>query len=289
MTSQNIKSYLKSINPRSPIFIVGVFSVVLLLLIALTVRSRVADQEQLNTIAQATPTPKDTFVPKSEIVPGQINVKFKDGLTDLQTSNSLLKYNARIKSTITGINVKVVTVPLGQEDSVRAGLIKDGVVKYAEPDHVAHGTFSPNDTDFGNQYGLNNTGQTIKGNSGKANADIHIQEAWDVTKGKGMTVAVLDTGLDLSHPEFTGGKVGLQKVFVTNSIDDGFGHGTHTAGIVSANTNNTTGIAGTCPDCGLMIGKVLDDSGNGPYSVIEQGITLPKDNGSKVISMSLGR
>ena len=116
MTSQNIKSYLKRINPRSPIFIVGVFSFVLLLLIALTVRSRVADQEQLNTIAQATPTPKDTFVPKSEIVPVQINVKCKDGLTDLQPSNSLLKYNARIDSTITGINVRVVTVPLGQAD-----------------------------------------------------------------------------------------------------------------------------------------------------------------------------
>ncbi len=284
---QKIKSFISRINPRSPIVITIIFSAILLFLIVVAIANRSAQENQLTSNSLLTPTPTSKFVPKSEYIKGQINVKFKDGLTDAVINGRLLKYNAQIKSTISGINVKVIAVPVGQEAAVRVALVKEGIVKYAELDHIAHGTFVPNDANFPNQYGLNNKGQSIKGHKGKANADIHIEEAWDVTKGSGMNIVILDTGIDLNHPEFSD-KVVLQKIFITNSIDDGYGHGTHTAGILAANTNNNQGIAGACPDCKLIVGKVLDDTASGPYSVISQGITWAADNNAKVISMSLG-
>src|SRR5476649_2810155 len=130
--------------------------------------------------------------------------------------------------------------------------------------------------------GLANVGQSItmsingntKTQKGIVNDDIHAEAAWDVSKGDGVKVAVLDTGIDLSHPDLAG-KVVAQKVFVstsTTTIDDKFGHGTHVAGIIAANTNNGQGIAGVCPDCTLLIAKTMKDDGTGTTDVISQGI-----------------
>lgn len=280
---EKFKTFLTRFNPHSKVFIIGVFCAIFLTLIFITIRARISQQDQTKTI-QPTPTPR-ALIPGRDFVQGQISVKFQEGLSDSEINNSLVKYNARIKSTITGINVKVVEVPIGQEETVRKQLIGEGIVKYADLDYVAH-TLT-NDTNFANQYWLKNTGQSIKGQAGNPNADIKAEQAWNVTKGAGVKVAILDTGLDMNHPELAS-KVVLQKVFNTNSIDDQFGHGTHVAGIVSAITGNTQGIAGTCPDCQLIIGKVMDDSGYGAYSVISQGMTWAADNGAKVINMSLG-
>lgn len=293
---EKIKAYILRINPRSPKVIAALFSFVLIILIlgALSVRdqeNRLVKTQQNNPGAYVTPLPTPTLTPGKDYVEGQINIKFKSGLTDTEINNNLLKYNARIKSTISGINTKVISVPAGSEETVRKQLIRDGIVEYAELDFKARAQFTPNDTNFANQWGLSNAGQAIEGYvgkpiSGKAGADIHVKEAWDVTKGNGVKVAVLDTGIDINHPDFSG-KIADQKIFATASIDDKFSHGTHTAGIVAANTNNGQGVAGTCPDCKLMIGKVLDDTGSGAYSGIADGITWAADNGAKVISMSL--
>ncbi len=282
-----IKSLLSRINPRSPIFIAAIFSTFFIFLILVTLQLRVQQQQESNT-AQNLPTLTPPLVPGKDFVQGQINVKFKDGLTDAEINNSLSKYDARIKSTISGINVKVVEVPAGQEEAVRAQLIKDGLVKYAELDVVIHVLVSPNDTNYNLQYGLKNMGQMIQSQVGTTNADVHAEAAWEVTKGTGIKVAVLDTGLDLNHPEFAG-RVAAQRVFVTSSIDDAYGHGTHVAGVIAANSNNGQGIAGVCPECQLMIGKVADDRGGSSVSLVSQGINWAADNNSKVISMSLAR
>ena len=100
----------------------------------------------------------------------------------------------------------------------------------------------------------------------------------------------MDTGIDQAHPDLPiGEKVVLQKDFTgSGSVNDFYGHGTHVSGIVSATTNNSAGVAGTCPDCRLLNGKVLNDSGSGVYSWITNGIICAADNGAKVINMSLG-
>ncbi|HSW47555.1 MAG TPA: S8 family serine peptidase [Candidatus Saccharimonadales bacterium] len=294
---EKIKSYITRINTRNPIFIAVVFSLFFLFLILIVLQSRVQQGRENNT-AQVIPTitPTPPLIPGKDFVQGQINVKFKEGLTDAQINSILSKYNARIKSTISGINVKVIEVPIGQEDVVRKRLIIDGIVKYADFDHIMHAQFAPNDTNFGNQWGLANTGKEYwyqpKGapriNSvGIPGDDIHAQAAWEVTKGTNIKVAVLDSGIDMDQPDLAG-KVILQKVFITSSIDDKVGHGTHVAGIVSANTNNGQGVAGVCPECQLIIGKAMDDSGSGTDAILAEGITWASDNGAKVINMSVG-
>lgn len=283
------KSYLQTINPKSPVVIAGVGVVLVLILTLLFTSLRVgSDQgENREKITQVSPTPFPPRVlqPGRDYVPGQLIVKFKDGVTVTQMNQVLSKYDASVKTTITGINNTVITIPVGKEKAISEGLVKEAIVKYAELDHVAHAL--TNDARFGEQYGLKNTGQSIKGNSGVSGADSKLEAAWEVTKGGGVKIAILDTGIDMNHADLAA-KVSGQKVFITGSIDDQFGHGTHVAGILAAVTNNNTGIAGTCPDCSLIIGKVLDDSGNGPYSVIAQGVTWAADSQVKVISMSLG-
>jgi thermitase len=285
---ERINGNLQRINPKSPVFIAAVgFALVLFLTFIFTIFNVGSRQDEKDEIATVSPTPipaKD-LTPGRDYVPGQLIVKFKEGVTQNEINQTLAKYNASVKTTITGINSTVISIPPGEEDEIRKSLSTESIVKYAELDHVAHAL--TNDPQFSNQYGLKNTGQSIKGQAGTNGADSKLESAWGITKGNGVKIAVLDTGIDMSHPDLAS-KVSAQKILITSSIDDQFGHGTHVAGIVAAVTNNSQGIAGACPDCTMIIGKVLDDSGNGPYSVIAQGITWAADSGAKVINMSLG-
>lgn len=223
---------------------------------------------------------------KTEVT-GQIIVHFKPGVTDAEITAVLNQYNASIKGKIPGINSTVVSVQPGQENSVRQALSTNPIVKYSEPDYIQHVLMVPNDQFFANQWDLANTGQTIQGNKGTPNADIHAEQGWDVSQGAGVKVAIIDTGIDLSHPDLAS-KVVAQKIIVTTSINDMFGHGTHVAGIIAADTNNGTGVAGVCPQCQLIIIKAMDDNGLGQTSNLATAITWAADNGAKVINMSEG-
>lgn len=235
---------------------------------------------------------KDAVVPSiapsgKDRAPGQLVVKFKPGVTDAQITEQLRPLNAKIQRKIPGINATVIAVPVGKENAVMSALAKEPIVKYAEPDYIQKVNYVPNDTYYKNQWGLANTGQLIKNKAGKANADINVQTAWDVSKGAGIKVAVLDTGIDTTHPDLAS-KIVAQKVFTTSTIDDKFGHGTHVAGIVAAKTNNSLGISGTCPECQLIVGKVMGDDGQGLVSNVTTGITWAVDNDAKVINLSEG-
>jgi len=127
---------------------------------------------------------------------------------------------------------------------------------------------------------------------------INAPEIWGQTKGKGIVVAVLDTGCATDHPDLQGQIIG-GKNFTNdwnadpnNFYDNNF-HGTHVAGTIAAN-NFGSGIVGVAPECQLLIGKVLDSRGGGDYATIIQGIFWAVDwrgpNGerARVISLSLG-
>lgn len=263
--------------------------ITILLLLAFVVRITGLEEEAPQP--SETEEPKETIVPKvptkSSYVEGQIIVKFKEGTSDAVINQRLKPFDAKIKEKIEGINSTIVSVPPGQEERVREAIAKDPLVQYAEPDYIQTVQFVPNDTYFKNQWGLANAGLIIGGKAGTATNDINIESAWDVTKGNGVKVAVIDTGIDMNHPDLSG-KVVAQKVFTTTSIDDKFGHGTHVAGVIAANTNNSQGIAGVCPDCKLLVAKAMNDSGLGSNSVLAQAIIWATDNGAKVINMSEG-
>ncbi|MFI7064099.1 S8 family peptidase [Kribbella sp. NPDC050124] len=119
---------------------------------------------------------------------------------------------------------------------------------------------------------------------------IGAPEAWQAGyTGKGVKVAVLDTGIDATHPDLVG-KVEASQSFITGqAVADGHGHGTHVADtIVGSGAASGGRYKGVAPDATLLVGKVLDDTGNGPASSIIAGMEWAAAQGADVISMSLG-
>ena len=123
---------------------------------------------------------------------------------------------------------------------------------------------------------------------------IHADQAWAKTKGAGITIAIVDTGIDLGHPDLAGKIVGHYDctsgscVGGTGAGNDDNGHGSHVAGIAAATTGNGIGIAGVAPAAKLMAVKVLDSSGSGSCPDIVTGIRFASDHGARVINLSLG-
>lgn len=226
--------------------------------------------------------------PETDRVPAQILVKFKAQTSQAVIDAQFRSHNAKVTGRVAALDVLVVGVSQATEDRVITALSKNPNVEYAEPDGLAFVSFVPNDPYFAaNQWGLENTAQTIKGTVGTVDADINAPTAWDITTGSAK-VAILDTGIDQAHPDLSS-KIDFQQNFTdSSSVDDFYGHGTHVSGIVAATTNNGTGVAGVCPNCRLLNVKVLNDSGSGAYSWISNGIIWATNNGAKVINMSLG-
>jgi len=179
--------------------------------------------------------------------------------------------------------------------AVRA-LASNQDVEYVEPDAVARITGSaapliPNDSYFSYQWALQNTGQTLilgsKSITGTAGADINAPAAWDILTGSAnIVLAVLDSGIAASHPEFAGRLVAGVN-FVGTSTEDDNGHGTAVASVAAATGGNGQLMAGVDWNCKIMPVKVIDAQGNAPYTAIIQGLTYAADNGAKVINLSL--
>ena len=108
--------------------------------------------------------------------------------------------------------------------------------------------------------------------------------------GRGINVAVLDTGLDFEHPDFVGRQITRRSFVEGQSEQDGQGHGTHTAGTVAGPMRSSIGRRyGVAPDVNLHIGKVLNNSGTGKEGEILDGMNWAIDQKCVAISMSLGR
>lgn len=108
--------------------------------------------------------------------------------------------------------------------------------------------------------------------------------------GKGIKIAVLDTGLDLSHPDFAGRVLKTQSfVEGVDTVQDGHGHGTHCAGVACGTARPTRMPRfGVAPDADLFVGKVLNDAGTGTDSDIFGGLSWAIASGCDIVSMSLG-
>jgi subtilisin family serine protease len=134
---------------------------------------------------------------------------------------------------------------------------------------------APNDPYYSLQYGLEL---------------INAPKGWKYQKGSSkITIAVLDTGVDLTHPDLAGKLVAGYNFIANNDTpQDDNGHGTGVAGICAAMTDNGTGIAGVSWGASIMPVKVLDASGNGSFTNAAQGIIWAADHGAQVINLSLG-
>ncbi|MGF7031986.1 subtilisin family serine protease [Paenibacillus mucilaginosus] len=120
--------------------------------------------------------------------------------------------------------------------------------------------------------------------------EIATEVGWNVSKGSSdVIVAVVDTGVDLDHPDLKDQLVsGINIVDPNSKPYDDVGHGTHVAGVIGALTNNNLGVAGMSWYNRIMPIKVLDQTGAGSTYAVAQGIIWATDHGAKVINMSLG-
>jgi subtilisin family serine protease len=148
------------------------------------------------------------------------------------------------------------------------------LVAYAEPNYIRTLMRTPNDAVIGQQWAL---------------SSIHAFEAWDITTGSDITIALLDTGVSRSHPDLKGKLLpGYDFANDDGDSSDDEGHGTYTAGVAAANSDNSTGIAGICWKCKILPIKLLNRYGQGEDASIARGIRWAVDQGARVISMSLG-
>jgi thermitase len=157
-------------------------------------------------------------------------------------------------------------------------LEQDPDVKSVSYNYVGEATWVPDDTYYGKQWALPN---------------IKASGAWDIERGsRDIKIAMLDSGLDFRHPDLPSypvsrGVVG-QKDFVNNDSDasDDLGHGTVMTSVAAATTNNTRGVAGVCPNCSLLIAKVLDANSKVQASNAIAGVDWAIGQRANVINMS---
>lgn len=118
---------------------------------------------------------------------------------------------------------------------------------------------------------------------------IGADSAWSVGTGKGITIAVVDTGAHLAHEDLSARLVPGRNFVTPNAQpQDDNGHGTHVAGIAAATANNGLGVVGVAPAARIMPVKVLKADGSGTYTNAAAGIRWAVDNGAHVVNLSLG-
>lgn len=266
----------------------------------------------VNAIVQ-TPGRADDDTGLRPHVPGEVLVRFDPARCEIpaQDDGDALATIAAAKG-CTGMEVvryssNLACLALAEDESVTAAcarLSADPDVVYVQPNYQYQPRIIPDDTHLDLQYHLHNTGQSIQSQSGIAGADIQAADAWDINTGHGIIVAVLDTGVDYTHPDLSS-----QMWDGTNCVDvngdplgdcihgydfssgddkdpkpSGSSHGTHIAGIVGALGNNGIGTAGAIWDVQIMAVR----SSALTSSELMQGVYFASHNGAKVINASWG-
>ncbi len=199
--------------------------------------------------------------------PGRILVKLRPGVAIQEVSDG---------KPIPRIGVTSVPVEEGKELETVQRLRQSPGVEFAEPDYIVRAFVEPNDPLFSfYQWNLK---------------IIRADAAWDIDVGKdNVTVAVIDTGVDLSHPDLATKLVpGINMMYPGLPPQDDNGHGSHVAGIAAAASNNGTGVAGISWGAKILPVKVLDAFGMGSVADLAQGIIWAADHGARVMNISSG-
>ncbi|MFE8702416.1 S8 family peptidase [Cytobacillus sp. FJAT-54145] len=153
------------------------------------------------------------------------------------------------------------------------------IVEFAEPNYIflQNQITAPNDIFYTERYQWNLPA-------------IEIEKGWNITRGKkDVIIAVVDTGVDLNHPDLKRRLTkGYNAIDDNHNPDDDNGHGTHVAGIIASETNNREGMAGVTWFNKIMPIKALGKDGYGSSYDIANGIIWATDHGADVINLSLG-
>jgi subtilisin family serine protease len=237
---------------------------------------------------------------------GELLVRFRPNVAALDIDALLQANRAERAGRLRGQSgIERLRLTAGSDPTaVAATLQSSQLVDLAEPNYlIMADQVSPDDPRFSEQWALRNTGN--------AGTDINAGQAWESTTGSKRTViAVIDSGIDFTHPDLSNNQWG-NSLELANDLDDdrnGFindfhgwdfvantkeikdeqGHGTAVAGIIAAQGNNATGITGVMWSAGLMSVRVLDKTGTGDIASAVEAIDYAVTNGAQVINCSWG-
>jgi subtilisin family serine protease len=186
-----------------------------------------------------------------------------------------------VETAIPEIGVMSVALGPGGLPALRTRLADDPRVESVRPDQPVQLRYSPNDFAI-----THNDVHAPSGDLGQWNL---IREggprAWDLSRGTGAEVAMIDSGVDGGHPDISSRIAAAAAFGASSPTSDPIGHGTHTAGLACGDSDNGFGIASMGFDCSLFIAKLTFP---GPCSNVADAITAAANRNSDVISMSLG-
>lgn len=272
--------------------------------------------------ADALPSLVDSHEGGEPYVDGEVLVRFRtDNPRDSRdVKGPAMRAHARLGAVIVedfsslGLGgAQLVRVPENRsvEDAI-AAYRDDPDVLYAEPNYLVHINGLPNDPALSEQWGLRNTGQVIEEQRGTAGADIDAALAWGRERGSNeIVVAVVDTGIDYTHPDLRANSWRNPGEVAGNRLDDdrnGYiddvygwdfrnmdaeplddnGHGTHLAGIIGAVGNNRIGGSGVMHQVRLMPLKFLGSNGRGSTASEVKAILYARAAGADIICCSFG-
>jgi len=211
-----------------------------------------------------------------DVVAGQILVKFKPSISSQSISALNSANNVRVITRLPSLGVYNLSGERSVAELLAAYDPKTNPnVEYAEPNHLCVGlSTTPNDPSFNQQWGLTN---------------IKAPQTWDLQKGlSSVIIAVVDSGADLNHEDLKNRVIaGHDYVDGDDVPSDELGHGTHVAGIIGAQANNSVGVAGVNWDCRLLIIRVLNANNYGTSVNFAAGVDYARTHGAKVINLSL--
>lgn len=203
----------------------------------------------------------------AENLPDEVIVRFKDAARELPGATRLRDLPLR------GTAVYKVNKS-GYALQAAEAWEEDADIDYIEPNYVYHAVATPNDPSWSSSWGV---------------AGINAPSIWPFTQGEGVKVAVIDTGVDASHPDLAGRVLpGADLVNDDGDAGDDHGHGTHVAGTIAALVNNGLDVGGVAPQAKIIPIKVLNASGQGYNADIANGVLEAADRGAKIINLSLG-
>lgn len=206
-------------------------------------------------------------------VGARVLVQPRPGLSAAEFDRILKPHGGRRAQSIRQLNVHVIELPeQANVPAVVEALRRSRHIKFAEPDGVLPAALTPNDPQYPYAWHL---------------PKIGAPSAWDSAQGSGVTVAILDSGVDAAHPDLQGRLVPGRNFYDNNDdTTDLTGHGTAVAGIVAAAANNAVGVASVGFGAKIMPMRVTDASGSGYYSLMAAALTTAADNGVRVANIS---
>lgn len=224
-------------------------------------------------LAVGTPAAAQTTQNTEQWVPGRLLVQPRPGLSDDELAKILKAHGGKSVGRIPRINVHIVQLPPNASEKAIAALIaKNPHIKFAERDMIVKPEGTANDLYYSSAWHL---------------AKIGVSAAWDSSSGQGITVAILDSGVDGNHPDLAANMVPGWNVYSNNSdTSDVYGHGTKVAGTVAAATNNSIGVAAVAGAARLMPLRISATDGGATYSAMATALAWAADHGAKVANIS---